>query len=207
MEDLLSILMPQDYKENLQLPDPALLQFYTDLDNRTYWVEGEVTDALLDLVSKIVDWNRQDKGKPVEERTPIKIYIYSPGGGLDMAKALIEMIKISKTPVYTYALGMCASAASMIFLSGHKRFATKNAYWLFHQGSCQNIGGSYQEVQSFMEDYKKQVAELETFYKENTTYDPEYIEEKLKGDWYIYKDEAVEHGIVNELVEDIDMLF
>lgn len=207
MEDLLSILMPKTGDPNIQLPDPSLLQFYTDLDNRTYWVEGEVTDALLDLVSKIVDWNRQDKGKPVEERTPIKIYIYSPGGGLDMAKALIEMIKISKTPVYTYALGMCASAASMIFLSGHKRFATKNAYWLFHQGSCQNIGGSYQEVQSFMEDYKKQVAELETFYKENTTYDPEYIEEKLKGDWYIYKDEAVEHGIVNELVEDIDMLF
>lgn len=205
MDDLLSILLPDNYKENLQFPDPTLLQYYKDLDNRIYWIEGEVTENLLDLCSKIVDWNREDKGKPIEERQPIKLYIYSPGGNLEVARALIEMIRISKTPVYTYAIGTCASAASMLFLSGKKKFATKNVSFLFHQGSCRNVEGSYQEVQSFMEDYKKQIAELKDFYINNTTYEPSYIEEKLKSDWYIYIDEALEKGIVDEVIEDIEM--
>ena len=207
MEELLTLMLPESGDPNLALPDPELLQYYQDLDERVYWIDGEVTDLLLDLISKIIKWNRDDRKLPVEERTPIKIYIYSPGGSLDMAKALISIIKLSKTPIYTFGLGMVASAASMIYLSGHKRYATPNAYFLFHQGSCNNIGGSYQEVQSFMEDYKKQVAELEEFYKENTNYDPSYIEEQLKKDWYIYTDEAIEHGIVNELITDISALF
>lgn len=206
MEDLLSILLPENPKENLQFPDPTLLQYYRDLDNRIYWIEGEITENLLDLCSKIIDWNREDKGLEIKDRKPIRIYIYSQGGNLEVARTLIEVFKISKTPIYSYALGTCASAASMIFLGAHRKFATKNVSFLFHQGGCRNVEGSYQEVQNFMEDYKKQIAELKEFYVNNTSFDPEYIEEKLKSDWYIYIDEALEKGIVNEVIDDIDIL-
>lgn len=80
---------------------------------------------------------------------------------MEVAKVLCEIIRLSKTPVYTIAIGITASAASMIYLAGHKRFATNNAYFLFHHGSCSNIGGDYNQVEQFMEDYKKQIEELE----------------------------------------------
>ena len=57
-----------------------------------------------------------------------------------------------------------------------------------------------------MEDYKEKIQEMISFYKEFTTYPPEVIEEKMKGsDWYIYPKEALNSGVCNKLIEDIDI--
>ena len=207
-EDLLSILLPEESEANLQLADPVLLQYYKDLDERVYWVQGEVGEGNLDLVSQIIKWNKEDKDIEIEKRQPIKIIITSPGGGLEEAKILCEVMRLSKTPVWTIAIGMAASAASMIFLAGHRRLATNNAYFLFHRGSCGGIQGDYNQINQFMEDYKKQVDELEKFYITHTNYDAELIKSKMNGgDWYIYKEEALENGIVDEIVDDIEIFF
>ena len=70
MADKLFISIPDS--ANYQLPDAGLLQYYKDLDNRAYSLIGEVDENLLDFVSKIIEWNREDKDIPVKERTPIK---------------------------------------------------------------------------------------------------------------------------------------
>lgn len=207
-ENLLSIVLPETVDPNLQLPDPTLLQFYKDLDDRVYWIQGEIDDGLLDLVSKIIQFNKDDYTIPIKDRKPIKIIIVSPGGGLEIAKVLCEIIRLSRTPVYTIAIGITASAASMIYLAGHKRFATNNAYFLFHRGSCGNIGGDYNQINQFMEDYRKQVEELEEFYIAHTKFEIELIKTKMNnGDWYIYKDEALENGIVDEIIDNIEIFF
>lgn len=190
----------------MQLPDPDLAQYWEDLKNRIIWINDEITDEYLDFVSKIIYWNRQDKGVPVEERKPIQIFFSSPGGSLDVQDTLVSMIKLSKTPVYGYALGMVASAASLIFLSCHKRFALPNAYFVFHRGSCSNLGGNYNEIAAAMEDYRKQVERMEKFYIENTTYPEEIVREKIKTDWYVHCDEAMKYNVITDLIEDIEVL-
>jgi ATP-dependent protease ClpP protease subunit len=46
---------------------------------------------------------------------------------------------------------------------------------------------------------------LINFYIENTKYSEEEIIENIQTDWYIRKDEALEKGIVDEIITDIDV--
>ena len=104
-----------------------------------------------------------------------------------------------------FALGFVASGASMIYLAGHKRYALPNTTFLLHKGNCGGLSGTFDELLAFMEDYQKDVAELIDFYKENTKFSSEDIENKIQGEWYIRIDEALENGIVDEIVTDIDL--
>lgn len=205
-QDFLDALLSDSPDATLQLADPSLLQYYEDFKNRTIWIDGEIDKVTLDLVSKIIRWNREDKDLPIKERKPIRILFNSPGGSLDVEETIVSIIRLSKTPIYGIALGMVASAASLIFLACHKRFALKNAYLILHKGSCQNISGDYTNVQNAMEDYRKQIEKLETFYVENTNIPEDIIKEKLSSDWYIRGNDLIEYGLVQEWVENIEIL-
>lgn len=205
MNDFINKLIGNDVDVTLSLPDPSLVQYYHDLSNRTIWIDEEIDGITLDVVSKIIRWNQDDKDIPVEERKPIRILFNSPGGNLDVEETIVSMIRLSKTPIYGIALGMVASAASLIFLSCHKRFALSNAYLILHKGSCQNISGDYTNVQNAMEDYRKQIEQLEKFYIENTQIPEDVVREKLKSDWYIRGKKLKEYGLIDEWIEDIDI--
>ena len=58
-----------------------------------------------------------------------------------------------------------------------------------------------------MEDYQKQVEELASFVLEHTDYSEEAVAEKIVGEWYIRKDEALENGVVHDVINDVSMLF
>ena len=204
-EDILGVLF-DECNANLQLASPSLVNYYHDFNNRCLWLDSEIDENNFDLVQAVVRWNQDDKDIPVEERKPIKIFFHSPGGSLDVGEILTSIIKLSRTPVYGIALGMVASAASVVYLGCHKRYALPNAYFILHRGSCEGIGGNYNEIQAAMEDYKLQIARMEKFYIENTTYPEEVIKSKIQTDWYIHCEEAMKFGIVTDLVDDIDIL-
>lgn len=187
------------------LADPSLVNYYNDLENRTYWLNDEINHFTFDLVQYILRWNKEDKGIPIEERKPIRVIVDCHGGMLSVTKTIVNIIKMSKTPVHMFALGFVASGASMIYLAGHKRYALPNTTFLLHKGNCGGLSGTFDELLAFMEDYQKDVAELIDFYKENTKFSPEDIENKIQGEWYIRIDEALENGIVDEIVTDIDL--
>lgn len=204
-KEFIDLLIGEDVNPSLQLPDPSLLQYYHDLKNRTIWIDEEIDGVTLDVVSKIVRWNQEDKNIPINERKPIRILFNSPGGSLDVEETLVSIIRLSKTPIWGIAIGIVASAASLIFLATHKKFALHNAYLVLHKGSCQNISGDYTNVQNAMEDYRKQIEQLEDFYIKNTRIPKEIIKEKLNSDWYIRGDKLLEYGLIDAWVEDIDI--
>lgn len=191
---------------NWQLADPSLVNFYADINNRVYWLTEEISECTLDLVQYITRWNREDRGVPVQERKPIRIIIDCGGGSLSVSETLSNIIKMSKTPVYSIALGFVASGASVVHLSCHKKFALPNSVFVLHKGSCSGVSGTYDEIVSFARDYEKQIEMLMTFYTENTKYTEDEIEENIQTDWYIRMDEAIEKGLVDEVITDIDVL-
>ena len=158
--DNITLHIPQPL-ENMSLPNPELLSYYSDLEKRIIWLEEEVTEQTLEFVRKIIEWNREDEMNSLEpkDRKPIKIFFFSPGGDLDVNYALIDTIRLSKTPVYGINIGRCCSAAAYIYLSCHHRYMMNHSYFVFHQGSSQ-LSGSYNEVVAIMNDYQGQVAEL-----------------------------------------------
>lgn len=189
----------------LQLADPSLVNFYTDLDNRTYWLSDEINNYTFDLIQYIIRWNKEDKKLPVEKRKPIRIIIDCPGGHLSVSETLSNIIKMSKTPVYGIALGYVASGATVIYLSCHKKFALPNSVFVLHKGSCSGVSGTYDEIVAFARDYEKQMDMLINFYITNTKYTEKEIEENIQTDWYIRTEEALQKGIVDELITNIDI--
>lgn len=200
----LGIIIPRGV-ENLQLPDDSLLNFYEGLERRVFWVNDEINVYSLNLIHYIMKWNQEDLGIPVEKRKPIKLLFFSPGGDIDANYAIIDTIKLSKTPIVGINIGQCASAAAFIFLSCHQRYMLSHSYFLFHQGSGQ-LSGTFAEIYAQMEDYQAQVEELASFMAKHTLYTEEEIAEKIVNEWYIRKDEAIEKGVCQKVIDNIDEL-
>ena len=146
-----------------------------------------------------------DAGVPVEERKPIKIFIYSYGGEVSACFNVIDTIAMSKTPVYTYNMGVSMSAAFLILIAGHKRFATKNAVCLIHSGSG-GTQGTYEQTEAQMKDYKHAVAAMREFILARTKIDQKLLAKYKSTEWYLYKEDLLNYGVVEKIIESVDEL-
>jgi len=190
-----------------------------DEENRIIYLYGEINsfdneDDCLDdkvtagyLVQKILDWNREDIGIEVGERKPIKIYINSPGGSVYDGFPIVSAIDASKTPVYTYNIGMWSSMAFLIGITGHKRFSLPNMMFLMHDGSDFMYGtsGKVQDEAKFRERYEREVIK-EHILKHSKMTDAEY-EILVRVEYYMLPKDALEHGFIDEIVtNDLDKI-
>ena len=204
MSDNLGILIPESIA-NYQLPDDSLLSFYQNLEERILWVSDEINVYSLELINHILKWNREDKGLAREERKPIRLLFFSPGGDIDVYQALYDIVKMSKTPVIGINISQCCSAAAYIFLACHKRYMLPHAYFLYHQGSS-SMAGDFNQIISAIQDYQDQVSELSSVMLQHTKYTKEEIENNITGEWYIRAEEAIEKGVCDRIVTDLDEL-
>ena len=164
---------------------------------------GEIGPELLDLTSKIMKWNAEDRLVPVEERIPIRIYIFSPGGDLAVTMNTVSVMRMSKTPIYTYNMGECFSGAFVLLIAGHKRFALPYSRAMCHFGSGV-VGGTYGQTDNAMKDYKVQVEAMKAFILSRTTIPQKMLNKKMADDWYLTLDEQIANGVVDEMIEFID---
>ena len=102
-------------------------------------------------------------------------------------------------------MGMTASAAAYIFLSCHKRFMLKDSYFLFHKGSI-GMQGNATDVLALIEDYQNQLQFLVDKIVEKTNFSQEEVAENIMQDWYVRADLALEKGVVDKVIDDIEEL-
>jgi len=206
MNDLSDIIVIPNGLDDLILPNPQQLDYYIGLKERELWITNEIDTDTLDIVRKILQWNKEDKGIDPNKRKPIKIFFFSNGGDLDVNNTLTNIIDISCTPVWGINMGRCMSAAAFIYLACQKRFMLKDAYFLFHQGSGA-FSGSFAEVAAEMEDYAEQVSNLSTYMVAHTKYTEEEVADNIGGEWYVRAKEALEKGVCHEILDDLSELF
>lgn len=195
-------------REDTHLPKPEMYMYYKGLKNRTIWLDDTLSELLsIPITQMILEWNREDEasGIPVDSRKPIKIFIYTLGGGVDEIFQLADIIDLSKTPVYTYNMGIALSAGLDVLISGHKRFALKNSKALYHSGSA-GIQGTAEQIQSQTAQYAKQLDILNERVLKRTKISKELLKKKKKSEWYIIGNEQVELGIVDEVITDVSEL-
>lgn len=192
--------------DNLALPDPALVTYYKNLDNRTLWIDSEIDDVTLELEKFIMAWNREDLGKSVEERVPITLLFLSPGGDLEINNSLVDAITLSETPVIGVNCGMAASAACFIYLACHKRYTFPNATFLIHQGAG-SFSGNYEDVVAAILNYQRQIDHLGKYILSRTNISQEEFDENFSSDWYINAEEAVERGLCSKIIKSLDEIW
>lgn len=201
----LDIAIPQSV-ENLQLPDASLITYYKNLENRILWLDSAVDDYFLEYGKYILQWNQEDIGKSVDERKPIRLLFFSPGGSLDINNAMIDIIKQSKTKVVGINMGIAQSAGAFIYLACHERLTMPKAGFLLHRGQGA-FSGTYDEIICQVMEYQRQMEELEQYVLDNTEIDEQTFAENFGSEWYISAKEAVEYGIAHKIITDIDEIY
>lgn len=197
-------LMVDFKKEDALLPDPELLEFYNDLKNRVIYIDDDIVDPMaMEVQRLVVAWNREDAGVPVEERKPIKVMIYTYGGSVYAMNNIIDVIMMSKTPVYTYNVGIAFSAGLDILLAGQKRFCFPKSSALLHLGNSQ-IAGTAVQVQDNAENYKRQMKDYEEWILSRTKITKALYTKKKKNEWFLTAQEQIELGVVDAIVQDLD---
>lgn len=206
--DIKSNLLEKSNSDSL-FPNPDLYMYYKDLQNRIIWLDDVVSEiTAIPITKMILNWNKEDEinNIPVEKRKPIKIFIYAVGGSVEEIFHIADIIDLSKTPVYTYNMGIALSAGLDILISGHKRFALKNSKALYHSGSA-GIQGTAEQIQSQTAQYSKQLDMLNNRLLERTKISKDLLKKKKKSEWFIVGQEQAELGIVDEIIDNISELF
>lgn len=162
-------------------------------------IDEIVSDAIAHLIRF---WNQVDKGVPISERKPIKLYIDSCGGSLVGALTIADSIRMSKTPVYTINMGAAYSGGLLVFIAGHKRFGYKSCSFLFHEGST-TIGnvdaGKFRNYASY---YEKLIQRMKGYILNYTKITEEEYKEIRNDDYWFFIEEAIEKGICDEILEE-----
>lgn len=201
----LEVLIDDDIKtlSKTDLPDYYLLSFYKRLVNREIFWNDDIDTDLVDFSWQILEWNREDNDIPIKNRKPIVIYINSDGGCLNSVMNFIDMIKISKTPVITIAMGKAYSAGGLLLMAGHKRYIFTDTTFLLHDGST-GAFGSVSKVVDSLEFTQKTENRMKEFILANTKINEDIYDKNYRRDWFMFSDEIIKYGVADKIITDLN---
>lgn len=190
--------------EDSVFPNPGVYTYYKNYNNRVIWLSDEIyRESTVPIIKNILIWNREDDANGVkpEERKPIKLMINSYGGDIDAMFPLVDVIKASKTPVYTYNMGVAMSCGFYILIAGHKRYSLEHSQSLCHQGSGA-FQGEAETIKSHTAQYNKTLNTIFDHVVSCTKISKELLNKKKKTEWFINGAEQVELGVVDKIITD-----
>jgi ATP-dependent Clp protease, protease subunit len=172
------------------------------LKARSILISEAVSDKLARRVQSQLILMQMD-----DEKSPITVYINSPGGSADSGFAIYDALRFFKPPIRTIVNGLCASAAIIIHLAAPKerRFSLPNGRFLIHQpstyvqGSASDIEISANEILKLRERYNEIVgAEC------NKTADQ--VTKDADRDFWLSPEEAKKYGLVSKVIKSFGEL-
>lgn len=189
-------------------PTPEEYQYWKDRENRTFYIDYEIEEdySLIELSKIIFQMNIEEKDIPESDLKPIRLFIHSYGGDIEQSLFFCDLIKSSRIPIYTIAMGVAMSAGFLIFISGHKRFAFDHTQMLVHTGSAA-FQGTAEQIEEAQKNYKKQIESMKTYILEKTTIDEKTFNKNRNKDWYLTNEELVKYKVVDKIIENITEIF
>jgi ATP-dependent Clp protease, protease subunit len=192
---------PEDDEPKEKGPDFMLLKklekyFY---ETRTVQLWGPVDDrSAKEVVNRML---LLDADKPGEE---IKFLINSPGGVVTSGMAIYDTMKMLKSPVSTICIALAASMGSILLSGGVKgrRFIYPHAEVMIHQPS---LGGYIQGVSVDLEIQARQTKRVKEIgakiLADNCGKKIDQVMKDFDRDYWMDSKEAIEYGIVDQLIE------
>jgi ATP-dependent Clp protease protease subunit len=203
------VLLGEETKEvsKMNLPDPDLLDFYRRTYNREIYINTDIDEMLIDFSLKIIEWNREDKGiEDISKRKIIKVFINSDGGCVNSVMNFINVIKLSKTPVWTIAMGKAFSSGGLLLMAGHKRFIFENTEVLVHDGSTGAYGDTGKVLDS-LERTKGLEERVKKYILTNTKITEKLYDKNYRRDWWLFSDKIIELSIADSIVTDLSEIY
>ena len=166
------------------------------LNDRIIVLSDEVNDATASLViAQLLFLEGQDPSKD------ISLYINSPGGSVSAGLAIYDTMQYIKCDVSTICMGMAASMGAFLLCGGTKgkRYALPNAEIMIHQPAG-GAKGQETEIRIVAEQMLKTRKRLNEIIANNTGKPLDVIERDTERDNYMTAQEALEYGLIDEIV-------
>ena len=156
-------------------------------------VDDQVANA---IIAQLLHLDSED---PEQD---INVYINSPGGSVTAGLAVYDTMRFVNADVATTALGMAASISAVLLAAGTKgkRNALPNTRVLLHQPSVGGLAGQASDVQIHAEELIRTKRRLNEILAENTGQPYEKIELDTDRDYIMGPDEAIEYGVIDNIV-------
>ena len=166
------------------------------LKERIIFLGTPISDHVANvIIAQLLFLEREDP------ENDISLYINSPGGIISSGLAVYDTMQLVRPAVSTICVGMAASMATVLLSGGEegKRYALPNSTIHMHQpmggaqGQASDIEIAAREILR-MQDKIRQILSTHT----KQTYDK--IARDTDRDYYLAADQALEYGIIDEVL-------
>jgi ATP-dependent Clp protease protease subunit len=170
------------------------------LKERIIFMGTPITDQVANLVvAQLLYLASEDAEKP------ISMYINCPGGVVYYGLAIYDTMQQVPAPIATYAVGVTASMGTVLLAAGTKgyRYALPHATVHMHPagGSAQ---GYAPDVEIQFKELKRIEDLLHSLLSDHTGQPVEQIAADFDRDRFMTAEEAVEYGLVDQILQSAD---
>lgn len=163
--------------------------------DRILWVAGPVNDNMSTIVqAQLMYLDSADN-------LPITMHIDSPGGSVKSGLSMVDVMQYIKSDIITVNTGMAASMGSVLLGAGTKgkRSSLRFSKTMLHQTSG-GAGGNIQDARINFVEWEKVNKILFELLGEFCGKPAEIVEKDSTRDFWLSAQEAVEYGIIDEVI-------
>jgi len=166
------------------------------LKERIVFLGQEVDDQIANLlVAEILYLEGQDPERDIH------LYINSPGGLAYSGMAIYDVMQHVTCEVSTFCIGMAMSAAAMILCGGAagKRLALPSSKIMIHQGSA-GTRGAPRDMEIQLREVLANTQRMAEILAHHSGRPLEQVERDIDRDYYLTANEALEYGLIDEVL-------
>ena len=169
------------------------------LKDRIIFLQGVVSDESANLVVAQMLFLQFD-----DPKADINLYINSPGGSVTAGMSIYDTIQFVNCDVATYCIGQAASMGAMLLTAGTKgkRHCLPNGRVMIHQPLA-GTEGTTVEILIHAKEFIRTKKILNDLLSKHTGQSVERIEKETDRDNFMSAQEAVDFGLVDQVLERI----
>lgn len=167
------------------------------LRERIVFLGSAINDQVANLIiAQLLYLDREDPDKD------ISLYVHSPGGIISAGLAIYDTMQLIRPQVSTICVGLAASMGTLLLTAGAKgkRYTLPNSTIHMHQA----IGGAQgqaADVEIAAREILRMQEKIRTILAKHTGQPIEKIARDSDRDFYLSAEQAVEYGLVDEILE------
>lgn len=147
------------------------------------------------IIAQLLYLEREDPDKDVS------LYVHSPGGVISAGLAIYDTMQLIRPDVSTICVGLAASMGTVLLCAGAKgkRYALPNATIHMHQA----MGGAQGQASDIViaaREITRQQDTIKDIIVKHTGQSLEKVTHDTDRDFYLNPEQAVEYGIVDEVL-------
>jgi ATP-dependent Clp protease protease subunit len=213
MDSILNMQETQDRLKRLGLASPAARDSYYEREERMVSMTSDdlfLQERIIMIGKPIDDFVAQDVImlmlylQSEDSTRDITLYINSPGGSVSAGMAIYDTMQFVKPDVSTICIGMAMSMGAFLLAAGTKgkRFCLPNSTVLIHQPLISGgLEGQASDIDIEAREILRSRAELNELLAKHTGQTLERIIVDTDRDYYFSAQQAVEYGLVDEILE------